>query len=84
MSREWLILFFRMNQTGQGLVQTLVRALRQFSLDAQMAHCLDIHHQLHQAWEVWLLKWHDKGEEREEAELLVRTINFCAGCGVSE
>ncbi|CAK9147053.1 unnamed protein product [Ilex paraguariensis] len=72
-------------QTGHGLVQTLLSALQQFSLDALVAHGRDIHHRLHQAWEMWLLKWEEKGDVYQvEAELLVRTINLCAGRWISE
>ncbi|CAK9167358.1 unnamed protein product [Ilex paraguariensis] len=35
-------------------------------------------------WEMWLMKWQDEGVEQGEAELLVSTINLCAGHRVSE
>ncbi|CAK9151075.1 unnamed protein product [Ilex paraguariensis] len=72
------------NQTGHELVQALLGALHQFTLDALLAHGRDIYHQLYQAWVMWLTKWQEEGEGQGEAELLVRTINLCAGRWVSQ
>ncbi|KAA8543243.1 hypothetical protein F0562_021262 [Nyssa sinensis] len=76
-------------KTGRELVRTLLGTINQLSLDALVAHGRDIRHQLRHAWELWLMTWHEEGDTdrshyQGEAELLVRTLNLCAGRWVSE
>ncbi|KAL5561684.1 hypothetical protein UlMin_031431 [Ulmus minor] len=69
-----------MNRRGNGLLRTLLGTINHLSLDTMMAHGRDISHYLREAWEKWLLKWEEGGDgEKEEAELLVQTINLSAG-----
>ncbi|KAK1373029.1 Ent-copalyl diphosphate synthase [Heracleum sosnowskyi] len=67
------------------LLGTLVGILKQLMLDAMVAHGIDIHHQLHQAWGMWLLTWQEEGDvDKAKAQLLEQTINICAGRLTSE
>nr|QIA61386.1 terpene synthase 1 [Chiococca alba] len=71
----------------QRLVRTLLGTLNQISLDAVLVHGRDIHQYLRQAWEKWLIalqEGDDSDMGQEEAELLVRTLNLCAGRYASE
>ncbi|XP_058073719.1 ent-copalyl diphosphate synthase 1 [Magnolia sinica] len=77
-------------RTRKGLVGSLLETLRHLSLDALVVHGSDVHCNLLSAWETWLLTWQGDGDSSHhqrrgaEAELLVRTINLCAGRSVSE
>ncbi|CAL5427695.1 hypothetical protein CsSME_00041883 [Camellia sinensis var. sinensis] len=65
---------------GQKLIRTLHETLNQLSLDAVVAHGRDIRHHLHHIWEMWMMTWQEEGKRyKEEAVLLVRMINLCAG-----
>ncbi|XP_034673366.1 (-)-kolavenyl diphosphate synthase TPS14, chloroplastic-like [Vitis riparia] len=76
---------FLKNKSGEELVGLLLGTLNQLSLDTLVAHGRDIRHILRQTWEMWLMKHLDEGDGyRGEAELLVRTINLCAGRSLSE
>ncbi|XP_068652778.1 ent-copalyl diphosphate synthase 1-like [Aristolochia californica] len=68
-------------KTGKGLVGALLQTLRQLSWEALLAHGTDVRLQLKQAWEEWLKATDMRGEDyrRGESELIVRTINLCAG-----
>ncbi|KAK9945295.1 hypothetical protein M0R45_010817 [Rubus argutus] len=69
---------------GQGIVGALLATLSQLSLGTMVLHGQDITISLRQAWEKWLLKWQEKGEgHRDEAELLVETINQTAGLSLT-
>ncbi|XP_068649228.1 ent-copalyl diphosphate synthase 1-like [Aristolochia californica] len=70
-------------KTGKGLVGALLQTLRHLSWEALLAHGTDVRLQLKQAWEEWLKTYETvSGVEdcrRGEADLIVRTINLCAG-----
>ncbi|KAL1825946.1 ent-copalyl diphosphate synthase 5 isoform X2 [Daucus carota subsp. sativus] len=67
------------------LLGTLVGILKQLMLDAMVAHGIDIHQQLHQAWGMWLTTWQEEGDvDKAKAQLLEQTINICAGRLTSE
>ncbi|KAL8092691.1 ent-copalyl diphosphate synthase 1 isoform X2 [Apium graveolens] len=75
----------RFKTARKKLLGTLVGILKQLMLDAMVAHGIDIHHQLHQAWGMWLLTWQEDGDvDRAKAQLLEQTINICAGRLTSE
>ncbi|XP_062020488.1 ent-copalyl diphosphate synthase 1-like isoform X1 [Rosa rugosa] len=70
---------------GQGIVGALLATLSQLSSVTMALHHQDITESLSQAWEKWLLKWQEKGERyRDEAELLVETINQTAGLSLRQ
>nr|UNZ11787.1 ent-copalyl diphosphate synthase [Scutellaria barbata] len=55
----------------------LLKTLNQLSLDILLAHGLDVHQPLKNAWHKWLRVWQERGDVGEgEAELLVRTLNL--------
>ncbi|KAJ7972786.1 Copalyl diphosphate synthase [Quillaja saponaria] len=57
------------NNTRQGLVGTLVRALDFLLLDILVAHGQEIAQDLHNAWKCWLSHWQSEGDRRGEANL---------------
>ncbi|XP_057474257.1 ent-copalyl diphosphate synthase 1-like [Actinidia eriantha] len=68
--------------TGQGLrlIGTLLATISQLSLDTLVTHGRDIRHHLRHLWETWMMTWQEDGDvHKREAELLVRTMNLCAG-----
>ncbi|PSS14615.1 Ent-copalyl diphosphate synthase [Actinidia chinensis var. chinensis] len=72
---------------GQGLrlIGTLLATINQLSLETLVTHGRDIRHHWRHLWETWMMTWQDDGDlHKREAELLVRTINLCAGRLVSE
>ncbi|XP_010277558.1 PREDICTED: ent-copalyl diphosphate synthase, chloroplastic-like [Nelumbo nucifera] len=81
-------------RTAERLVEALLGTLNRLSLDSLLAHGQDVLLHLRRAWATWLLISLDEAEEEEEeedkqqtgreAELLVRTINLCAGRPLSE
>ncbi|XP_021857929.2 ent-copalyl diphosphate synthase 1 isoform X2 [Spinacia oleracea] len=69
---------------GQSLVGSLLSTLNQLSLDALLTHGGDILNPLFHAWEKWLRTWETEGDRHKgEAELLVETIELCAGRWIS-
>ncbi|XP_019053166.1 PREDICTED: ent-copalyl diphosphate synthase, chloroplastic [Nelumbo nucifera] len=78
-------------RTAEGLIRALLQTLNRLSLDSLMAHGIHIRHYLQRAWGRWLLTWWEEKQEEEEdrqhereAELLVLSINLCAGRCISE
>ncbi|XP_057507462.1 ent-copalyl diphosphate synthase 1-like [Actinidia eriantha] len=72
---------------GQGLrlIGTLLATINQLSLETLVTHGRDIRHHWRDLWETWMMTWQDDGDlHKREADLLVRTINLCAGRLVHE
>ncbi|KAK4364805.1 hypothetical protein RND71_016163 [Anisodus tanguticus] len=68
------------NETRQMLLNNLLQFLLQLSEETYETLGKDIHLQLHSAWGTWLMSVGEEKTARQvEPELLVRTINLCAG-----
>ncbi|XP_071918002.1 copalyl diphosphate synthase 1, chloroplastic-like isoform X2 [Coffea arabica] len=67
------------SEVDQRLLSNLLEFLHQLSTDTAQELGKDIRQQLFEAWESWLMTNTEKFQWGEEAELLVRTINLCAG-----
>ncbi|XP_042491513.1 ent-copalyl diphosphate synthase 1-like isoform X2 [Macadamia integrifolia] len=85
-STEW-------KTTGKKLMEALVTTLNSTAVETLMIQRLDVRHPLLCAWNTWLLTWClDKVVEKKqhgtestgEGELVVFTINLCAGRSISE
>ncbi|GFZ13625.1 terpenoid cyclases/Protein prenyltransferases superfamily protein [Actinidia rufa] len=79
---EWDSIQKYKKTTGQGrrLIGTLLATISQLSLDTLVTHGRDIRHHLRHLWETWMMTWQEDGDvHKREAELLVRTMNLCAG-----
>ncbi|RZC52585.1 hypothetical protein C5167_021005 [Papaver somniferum] len=64
----------------QQLIMALVSTLPHLSLDVLVSHGIDIRGHLRNLWEIFLKQGYDKQKiQLEEAFVLVRTINLCAG-----
>ncbi|XP_022858374.1 copal-8-ol diphosphate hydratase, chloroplastic-like isoform X2 [Olea europaea var. sylvestris] len=71
-------------KTGRRILDILLKTLDQHSIETLEEHDKDTSHKQHCAWETWLSKLNNEDlEYNDEAELLVHTINTCAGYMVS-
>ncbi|KAJ8526669.1 hypothetical protein K7X08_029146 [Anisodus acutangulus] len=72
--------YLQSNETRQMLLNNLLQFLHQLSEETCETLGKDIHLQLYSAWGTWLMSvGEDKTARQVEPELLVRTINLCAG-----
>ncbi|XXG48534.1 hypothetical protein AAC387_Pa02g2957 [Persea americana] len=73
-------------RTDKGLVGAWLDTLRLVSLGTSVAHRTNVRLHLERAWEDWLMTWTEKEDSVPQGatELLVRTINLCAGRSVSK
>ncbi|KAJ4967918.1 hypothetical protein NE237_014619 [Protea cynaroides] len=75
---------------GKELMETLLKTLNCMAMETLVARSVDVQHDLHSAWNKWLLTWCRDEDETErgvgdgEGELLVHTIILCAGHCISE
>ncbi|KAJ4955655.1 hypothetical protein NE237_012438 [Protea cynaroides] len=74
--------------TGKKLMEAVLATLNSIALETLVAHRLDVRHHLLCSWKSWVLTWcldeEGKRSGEGEGELLVRTINVCAGHSISE
>ncbi|XP_043693287.1 (-)-kolavenyl diphosphate synthase TPS28, chloroplastic-like [Telopea speciosissima] len=68
---------------GKKLLESLLTTLNSIAVETLVTHRLDVRYHLFSAWNTWLFSWCPDGEAGE-GELLVRTINLCAGHSISE
>lgn len=73
------------NETGHGLIETLLATIDQISWDILVSHGLEVGYDMHHAWKKWLSSWQSEGDMCQgQAELLVQIINLSAGHWISE